>query len=170
MRDFLTGIAIVLIVILTAALAAPYFIDWNGQRGFLEARLSRALGQRVTIGGAIDLKLLPTPYLVLDQTVIGGDEGPMTIGIRHLDLELSVAPLLHGEFDIVEARLEEPTIRVTLGRDRALPALPSAPAFTADVRFDRIDIADGTLAVADPSSGRTFVFDHLDLSAEPLPL
>ncbi len=166
MRDFLTAIAIVLIVILTAALAAPYLIDWNGKRGFLEARLSRALGQRVTIGGAIDLKLLPTPYLTLDGTTIGGDNGALTVTIRHLDLELSVAPLLYGEFDIIEARLEEPTIRLTLGRDRTLPALPSAPALAVNVRFDRIDIADGTLAVADPASGRTFVFDHLDLSAE----
>jgi uncharacterized protein involved in outer membrane biogenesis len=165
-RDFLTGFAIILIVVLTAALAAPYFIDWNGQRGFLEARLSHALGQKVTIGGAIDLKLLPTPYLVLSQTVIGDDDGPITMGIHHLDLELSVTPLLHGEFDIVEARLEEPTIRVTLQRDRTLPALPAAPAFNADLRFDQIDVIDGTLAIADPQSGRTIAFEHLDLHAE----
>ncbi len=166
LRDLLTGLAIVLIVILTAALAAPYFIDWNGQRGFLEARLSRALGQRVAIGGAIDLKLLPTPYLSLRRTTIGNDDGPVTVAIRTLDLELAVAPLLHGAFDIVEARLGEPTIRVTLGRDRTLPALPAAPAFGADVAFDRIDVADGTLAVADPLSDHTYVFEHLDVSAE----
>ncbi len=166
MRDLLTGLAIVLIVVLTAALAAPYFIDWNGQRGFLEARLSRALGQRVTIGGAVDLRLLPTPYLSLGQTVIGNDDGPVTLAIHTLDLELSVAPLLHGEFDIVEARLGEPTVRVTLGRDRGLPSLPEAPAFKADVAFERIDVSDGTLAVADPLSDRTYVFEHLDLSAD----
>ena len=153
MRDLLTGFAIVLIVVLAAALAAPYFVDWNGQRGFLEARLSHALGQKVTIGGNIDLKLLPTPYLVLDQTVIGSDDGPITVGIHHLDLELSAAPLLTGAFDITNARLEEPIIRVTLQRDRSLPALPPAPAFAADVRFERVSIADGTLAIADPSSG-----------------
>ena len=124
MRETLTALAVLLIVLLTAALAAPYFIDWNSQRAFVEARLSRALGQKVTIGGAIDLKLLPTPYLVLDQAVIGGDDEPITMGIRHLDLELSVTPLLHGEFDIVQARLEEPTIRVTLLHDRTLPPLP----------------------------------------------
>ncbi len=166
MRDFLTGLAIVLIVVLTAALSAPYFVDWNGQRGFLEARLTHALGQKVTIGGNIDLKLLPTPYLVLDQTVIGGDDGPITIGIHHLDLELSVAPLLTGAFDITDARLDEPIMRVTLQRDRSLPALPPAPAFKADVRFDHVRIVDGTLAIADSRSGHTFVFDHLDFDAE----
>ena len=166
MRDLLTGLAIVLIVILTAALAAPYFIDWNGQRGFLEARLSRALGQRVTIGGAVDLRLLPTPYLSLGQTVIGNDEGPITLAIHTLDLELAVAPLLHGEFDIIEAKLGEPTLRLTLAPDRTLPTLPAAPAFKADVSFERIEVADGTLAVADPLSDHTYVFEHLDLSAE----
>ena len=166
MRDLLTGLAIILIVLLTAALVAPYFIDWNGQRAFVEARLSQALGQKVTIGGTIDVKLLPTPYLVLGQTVIGGDDGPIRIGIHHLALELSVPPLLHGEFDVVDARLEEPTIRVTLEPDRTLPALPNAPAFRADVSFDRISVADGTLAVADPQSGRTFVLDNLDFDAD----
>ena len=165
-RDLLTGLAIVLIVILTAALAVPYFIDWNSQRGFLEARLSRALGQRVTIGGAVDLRLLPTPYLSLRQTVIGEDDGPITLAIHTLNLELAVAPLLHGEFDIVEARLGEPTLRVALGHDRTLPALPAAPAFQADVAFERIDVSNGTLAVADPLSGRTYVFEHVDMSAE----
>lgn len=165
MRDLLTGLAAFLIVLLTAALAAPYFIDWNAQRGFVEARLSHALKQKVTIGGAIDLKLLPTPYLVLDQAVIGSDEGPVRLGIRHLVLELSVTPLLHGEFEVVEAVLEEPVIRVNLRDDHSLPPLPDAPAFRADVRFDRIAISGGTLAIADPGSGYTFVVDHLDLEA-----
>ena len=166
MRDLLTGLAIVLIVILTTALAAPYFVDWNAQRGFLEARLSRALGQRVTIGGAIDLRLLPTPYLSLRRTTIGNEDGPIALAVQTLDLELSVAPLLHGEFDITEARLGEPTLRVTLGRDRTLPVLPAAPAFGVDVAFERVDVSDGTLAIADPLSDRTYVFEHLDLSAE----
>lgn len=166
MRDFLTGFAAFLIVLLTAALAAPYLIDWNGQRGFVEARLSRALGQKVTIGGAIDLKLLPTPYLVLDQAVIGRDDGAVRIGIRHLDLELSVTPLLHGEFEVVEALLDEPVIRLSLRDDHSLPPLPDAPALRADVRFDRITLRGGTLAIADPMSGHTFSLDHLDLDAE----
>ena len=166
MRDFLTGIAIILIVALTTMLVAPYFVDWNGQRGFLETQLTRALGQKVTIGGNIDLKLLPTPYLRLNQTVIGRDDGPVKIGIRSLDLELAVAPLLHGEIDIVEGRLEDPTIRVTLQPDRTLPALPDTPALRANVRLERVTVVDGTLALADPQSGRTIVLDHLDFGVE----
>lgn len=166
MREFITGLAIILIAVLSTALVGPYFVDWNSQRTLLETQISRTLGQKVTIGGNIDLKLLPTPYLVLSQTVIGSDDGPVTIGIRHLDLQLSVAPLLHGEFEVVEALLEEPTIRVTLQPDRTLPSLPDAPAFRANIRFDRIHIADGTLAVADPQSGRTLVVDKLAVDAE----
>ena len=165
-RDILTGLAIIVIVVLTTLLVAPYFVDWNGQRAFLETQLSRAFGQRVTIGGSIDLKLLPTPYIRLNQTVIGGDEGAVRIGIHHLDLELAVAPLLHGEFDIVEGRLDEPTIRLTLQPDRTLPALPETPALKATIRLERITVRDGTLAVADPASGRTLVVDRLDFTAD----
>ena len=166
MRELLTGLAIVLIVALTAALVGPYLIDWNGQRAFIEARLGQVLGQKVTIGGAIDVKLLPTPYLVLGQTVIGDDDAPVRLSIHHLDLELSVTPLLHGEFDVTQARLVEPTIRVTLAPDRTLPALPDAPAFHADVSLDHLAVTGGTLAVADPLSGHTFVLDNLDVEAD----
>ncbi len=165
MRDFLTGLAIILIVILTTALVAPYFVDWNGQRSFLEARLTRALGQKVTIGGAIDLKILPTPYLVLDLVVVGADDGQFKLGIHHLNLELAIGPLFQGEFDIVDARLDEPTVRLTLQPDRSLPLLPNAPAFQADVRFDTIQVSDGTLAIADPQSGRTALLEHIDFVA-----
>ena len=44
--------------------------------------------------------------------------------------------------------------------------MPAAPAFEADVKFERIRVADGTLAVADPQSGYTFVLDHVDLDAD----
>ena len=166
LRDILTGLAVILIVVLTTLLVAPYFVDWNGQRAFLETQLSRAFGQTVTIGGSIDLKLLPTPYIRLNQTVIGSDEGAVRVGIHHLDLELAVAPLLHGEFDVVEGRLDEPTIRVTLQPDRTLPAFPETPALKADIRLERITVKDGTLAVADPASGRTLSVDHLDFTAD----
>ena len=165
-RELLTGLAILVILALTTALVAPYVIDWNGQRAFIEARLSQVLGQKVTIGGTIDVKLLPTPYLVLGQTVIGGDEGPVRLSIHHLDLELSVTPLLHGEFDVTQARLVEPTIRVALAPDRTLPALPDAPAFNANVTLDHIAVTGGTLAIADPLSGRTFALDNLDFEAD----
>ena len=166
MRELLTGLSIVLIVALTAALVAPYLIDWNGQRDFIEARLSQVLGQKVTVGGNIDVKLLPTPSLVLGQTVIGDDESPVRLSIHHLDLQLSTTPLLHGEFDVTQARLVEPTIRVTLAQDRTLPALPDAPAFHANVSLDHIAVTGGTLAIADPLSGRTFALDNLNLDAD----
>ena len=166
MRELLTGLAIVIIVALTTVLVAPYLIDWNGQRAFIEARLSEVLGQKVTIGGAIDVKLLPTPYLVLGQTVIGDDESPVRLSIHHLDLELSTTPLLHGEINVTQARLVEPTIRVTLAQDRTLPSLPDAAAFHADVSLDHIAVTGGTLAIADPLSGRTFALENLDLEAD----
>ena len=120
----------------------------------------------MTIGGAIDVKLLPTPYLVLGQTVIGDDESPVRLSIHHLDLELSATPLLHGEIDVTQARLVEPTIRMTLAQDRTLPTLPDAPAFHANVSLDHIAVTGGTLAIADPLSGRTFALDNLNLEAD----
>ena len=67
LRDILTGLAILLIVALSAALAGPYFVDWTSAAGGLEQQLTRLAGVPVQISGPIDLKLLPTPRLKLEK-------------------------------------------------------------------------------------------------------
>ena len=120
LRILLTGLSLLLIVALTAALVAPYLIDWNGQRAFIEARLSAVLGQKVTIGGNIDVKLLPTPYLVLGQTVIGSDDGPVTFSIHHLD------PRAVADAPAARARSTSPR-RGSSSRRSASRCRPTAP-------------------------------------------
>ena len=136
------------------------------QRGWIETQLSHALGQRVTVGGNIDLKLLPTPYLHLNQAVVGDDDGALKIGVRYLDLELAVGPLLHGEFDITEGRLEGANIRLNLQGDRSIPALPAAPALRANIRLERLNVAEATLTISDPQNGRDLRLDHLNFMVE----
>jgi uncharacterized protein involved in outer membrane biogenesis len=70
LRTGLTVLAILLIWTLSAALVGPYFVDWNNQRGVVEEQLTRVLGERVTIHGAIDLKILPSPYITLHRVEV----------------------------------------------------------------------------------------------------
>ena len=77
MRDSLTILAIALIVVLTAALVGPYLVDWSAERGWIEARLTETLGAPAKIRGAIDLKLLPSPYFVVDDIEIGAKAAPV---------------------------------------------------------------------------------------------
>ena len=65
MRDLITLVATALILLLTAALAGPWFIDWTAHRGWVESELARLTATRVKVNGEVDLKLLPVPKLSL---------------------------------------------------------------------------------------------------------
>ena len=108
MREILTILAIVLIVILTAALAVPYFIDWDAERSLVEAQLSNLTGAAVKIRGGIDLKLLPTPYLQLADVELAAPASGTDVKVAELHLELAPTALLRGEVDFVEARFVAP--------------------------------------------------------------
>ena len=64
MQTTLLGFAIALILALLAALVGPLFIDWNNYRPRFESEASRLVGLPVRVGGAIDVRILPTPTLL----------------------------------------------------------------------------------------------------------
>ena len=55
MSNFLVAIAVVLITVIGALFAVPYFVDWNGYRGAFEEEATRLLGREVRVGGAVNL-------------------------------------------------------------------------------------------------------------------
>ncbi|MFZ1961181.1 MAG: AsmA family protein [Methylovirgula sp.] len=165
MRDILTILAIVLVIILSAALAVPYLVDWDAERSLVEAQLSHLLGQQVKIRGGIDLKLLPTPYLQLADLEVTDPAAESNIRADELHLEIALPPLLRGEVDFVEARLVRPQLRLRIEHDAMALPLP-AHGVTEQMQFERISVEDGTVVIADPATGRNFTFAHIGLSAE----
>ena len=75
MRDSLTALAALVILVFVAALAIPPFVDWDERRLDLEAALSGAAGVPVETRGDIDLRLLPSPRLRVDGLTIGLPDG-----------------------------------------------------------------------------------------------
>ena len=166
MRDSLTILAAVVILILTAALVGPYCVDWSGQRDAIEARLSQALGEKVRIHGAIDLKLLPNPYLALESVEVSDKSAPMPLSAARLRLEIAIAPLLRGEVDFVEVRFEAPRLDLTLAADGSFVMPTPAPALSANMRFERIAIRNGVASIRDPVNGHGFTLEAIDIDAE----
>lgn len=157
MRDLLTIVAGLLIAVLTAALVGPSFVDWTAHRDFVEARLTQALGARVTTRGAIDVSLLPVPRLSVDGLVLKTQA--LSIESQALSVELAVAPLLRGELRFIEASLMQPKIEADLDQlhlreDEALA-----------MQFERLDIKRGSLLLR--AGGRDVArLDALDLQGE----
>ena len=164
MRESLTVLAALLVLLLTAALVGPHFVDWTQQRAIIEARLSEVAGAPVHIHGRIDLRLLPTPYFTFDGVEAGDAKGPISLSAASMQAELAFAPLLRGEIDFVEASLQAPKLDVTLGPDGALAANP--PALARDLRFERLVVNGGYIKVTDPRTARTLTFAGVDLDAQ----
>ncbi len=149
MRDILTILAAIVIVLLTLALGVPYFVNWSDHRALIEERLAKALGIPIEIAGPIDVRLLPTPTLSIQRFTAGGSE--LRLSGDAARFELSLVPLLRGEFQILQADLDSPQLsaKVTKGSAVALPEIPAARG--EKVQLSRLIIRKGSIAVADPS-------------------
>ncbi|HKY87531.1 MAG TPA: AsmA family protein, partial [Pseudorhodoplanes sp.] len=88
MQTTLLGFAIALILALLAALVGPYFVDWNAYRPQFQTEASRLVGLPVRVGGAIDVRLLPTPTLVLSGVEIG-PRGEDALRAKSLGIEFA---------------------------------------------------------------------------------
>ena len=67
MSNGLLYIAGLITLVLAALFAVPYFVDWNGYRGVFEEEATRILGREVRVGGDVNLRLLPAPYVRFDK-------------------------------------------------------------------------------------------------------
>ena len=64
-----------LAVILAALFGVPYFVDWNGYRGVFEEEASKVLSRDVRVGGAVNVRFLPTPYVRFEKVRIADPTG-----------------------------------------------------------------------------------------------
>jgi hypothetical protein len=151
-RDILTIIASIVIVLLTLALGVPYFVNWSDHRAAIEARLTQALGVPIEIAGSIDIKLLPTPTLRIQRFAVEGMD--LRLNGDAARFELALVPLFRGDFQILVADLEAPRLSTGVDAMGAI-SLPAMSAFkTGKVQLDKIIIRDGTIAL-DRSGGQS---------------
>ncbi len=151
-----------LAAVLAALFAVPYFVDWNGYRGVFEEEVSRILGRDVRVGGKINVRLLPTPYLSFEKlriadTRLGATE-PL-FRTESFTLWLSVPPLLQGNLEARHVALEQPVVTLAVDKSGAgnwttLGIRPGTlPFVPQNVALKAVDINDGTLVLNHPRVG-----------------
>lgn len=150
MGSVLATLTAIVVAILTAALAVPYFIDWNHYRDVFETQATKVFGRAVKIDGDIDLKILPTPFIkmrglrVADE--LGSFQRPFAEAER-FDMYLSLTSLLSGTVETKRLELDQPVVRVfvdELGEGNWQGIGPRG--FNLPVRqflLDEVDIKDG---------------------------
>ncbi|MEO1205836.1 MAG: AsmA family protein [Pseudomonadota bacterium] len=155
MNTFLMWLGGLLISVLAALFAVPHFIDWNGYRGVFEEEASRVFGRDVRVGGAVNVRLLPTPYVRFEKLRIADTSGVTGAPLFQADsftMWLSVSPLLKGAFEARQIELERPVVRLAVDRTGApnwteLAVRPGRLPFVPnDVALNDVMITDGEIA------------------------
>jgi large subunit ribosomal protein L24 len=158
----LLGIAIALILALLAALVGPLLVDWGRFRPSIEAEASRLIGAPVRITGPIEVRILPSPVLVLRGLEVGAPEAASRVRARSLAAELNLGSLVRGQWRAQELHLVGPdfNLGVDSAGNLALPAM--APRFGPDqLSIERLNIEDGHAVLADARSGSRISLDKL---------
>jgi uncharacterized protein involved in outer membrane biogenesis len=154
----LLGLGIAIILALVAALVGPHFVDWSQYRSVFEAQATRLVGTPVRVNGAIDVRILPTPSLVL-RDIEASEPG---IKAGEIAFELALGPLMRGEWRATDVRVARPQFTLALDRSGRI-AWPGA-ALTIDqdaLSIERFALEDGRATLRDESSGSSLILDRV---------
>ena len=115
MNNALLYIGGLLILVLSALFAVPYFVDWNSYRGVFEEEATRVLGRDVRVGGNVNLRLLPSPYVSFEKLKIADVGTTSRESVFRADgftMWLSIPPLLKGVVEARKIELKRPMLRL----------------------------------------------------------
>ena len=166
MQTTLLGFAIAVILALVAALVGPYFVDWNSYRPRFEAEASRLVGLPVRVGGAIDVRILPTPTLLLNGVEIG-PRGDDALRAKSLGIEFALGSLVRGQLRASQTRIAGPQLTIALGTDGRASLPSGGMGFdAAALAVDHLHVEDARLTLVHSASNRRFIFDKLWFDGE----
>jgi uncharacterized protein involved in outer membrane biogenesis len=179
MNNGLLFLGALLAVILAALFAVPNFVDWNGYRGVFEEEASKVLGRDVRVGGSVNLKLLPAPYVRFEKVRIAnltGQTGEPFVRADSFTMWLSGPALLRGVLEASRIELEKPVL--TLAVDKAgggnwtnielksgdLPFVPR------DLALRSVKLIDGAVSIYNSATDRVAQIEGIygELSADSL--
>jgi large subunit ribosomal protein L24 len=164
LQTTLLGLGIAIILALVAALAGPLLIDWGGHRSMFETEASRLIGVDVRITGAIDVRLLPTPSLMLHDIEIGSER---KIRARSLGIEFALGPLMRGQWRAAEMHLTGPQLSLGLDATGHVLAPKLAINFSPDnLSIDRLSVEDGKVTLTDAANGAQTTLTELSFNGE----
>lgn len=156
MRDSLTALAAIVILILVAALAIPPFVDWEERRLDLEAALSRAAGVPVETRGAIDLRLLPSPRMRVDGLTIGVPDGTSpSLVAQNVEAEMELTALLRGQVRFNAIGIARADLRLPMedGALRFPERMREGPEALGVLAFDDLAVTHLSVTTITPEFG-----------------
>lgn len=179
MNNFLVWLGGLVTVCLGLLFAGPHFIDWNQYRGVIETEASRFFGHRVRVGGQVNVRILPVPYVSFEKLSIAdtnSNSGAPIVRADTFKMWLSVPPLLQGVIEAHQIDVHRPVIELVTneqggGNWQNLRLRTETIAFMpAGFALDALDISNGTIVLRSASGSELTRFHGINgtLSAAAL--
>jgi uncharacterized protein involved in outer membrane biogenesis len=161
MRRALVILGVLVFAALAGLFAVPAMIDWDRYRGAIEEEASRLAGREVRIGGQINVRLLPVPYIHIGRLRIADTTaaiGEPLFKADALTVWLALSPLVSGAIEARRVELTAPVLNLVLdgngsGNWASLTSRAGGEAapLPPRVTFDDIKVSDGALVIREPN-------------------
>jgi uncharacterized protein involved in outer membrane biogenesis len=159
------GIAIILALV--TALVGPLFVDWGSYRAEFQTEVGRLTGLEVRVTGPIDVRLLPTPTLTLQEIELGRPGDPAKTRARALRIEFALGDLVRGVLRAPDLKLQGPELTLSLDLSgRLVWSAPTIGLAPDAVSIEHLEIEDGRATLADAASGARLVLDKLEFNGQ----
>lgn len=159
MSNWLAYLGGAVVALLAALFAVPAMIDWNGYRGIFEEEATRVLGRDVRLGGNVNLRLLPAPYVSFEKMRISDPDsqtGEPLFRAESFTMWLALSPLVQGVLQANQVELKNPILKLAVGEDGSgnwskLKLTPGAlPFVPADVTLSSVKLSNGEIGLIGP--------------------
>lgn len=191
MKKLLIGIAVVVVLLVAAALVAPFFIPVDTYKNQLVAEVKQATGRDLTIKGKVSFSILPSLAVEAHDVAFAnppGAAGPNMATLSALELRLKLLPLLGRRLVVDKLVLVDPVIALEIdkqGRPNwqfaapapatsaarpAAPAASPAPAAAggggalAGLSLNDMQLENGSISYLDRRGGQSWQLQQIAMT------
>ena len=185
MRKLLVGLAVPVVVIITAVIIIPFVLPVEAYKDRLIALVKQAMGRELQIAGPVRLSLLPALTIEANDVSFGNAPSalaPQMARLKELRIELRLLPLFHHGLVVDRLVLVEPVISLELDKaghfnwvlSQAATSSPvpaggkAGPAATAggwgisSLELGEVRIIDGKIDYSDQRTGEAEQLNNVD--------
>ena len=136
-------------------------------RAEFQTEVGRLTGLEVRVTGPIDVQLLPTPTLTLQEIELGRPGDPAKTRARALRIEFALGDLVRGVLRAPDLKLQGPELTLSLDPSgRLVWSAPTIGLAPDAVSIEHLEIEDGRATLADAASGARLVLDKLEFNGQ----
>jgi AsmA protein len=187
MKKILIGVGIVIVVLIAAIIAIPFFVPVETLRAQAVEQVEKATGRKLTIAGPVKFAVFPSLAVEAEKVTFSNAPGasdPNMVSLSKVQVALKLFPLISGEIAIDQFVLVDPVINLEVDRNgkpnwqfdtaaapaaqtpaqrQAAPAASGGSSFLQQLRLGDVRLNNGKLTYRDAKAGTNELVDKIDV-------